>query len=269
MSGELQKIEQGNTGIIKSVSRYEHQDLCPALNPEQKDMLLATNGQRINSFTIPELMKPIKDCILSAVYDLGHKNTFGDKNSTEEQKDMEALIMVQRIIEKIQSITYKNKSLTLEDVQIAIEKGAKGEYTYKDEVTMVSPNHVYTWVKRYLNEKAELNKIQRNHEIKLEKDKQPKPTPEELKKRIIQTTIEAYEDYQKKGRYYDMGSLLYDFLTEHKIINLTEDQKEIIRQQAKKQLEREAKNAKESAMNMIQRNEIQKTIEALGRRSNP
>lgn len=138
-------------------------------------------------------------------------------------------------------------SLTLKEIEIALQSGVRGEY---GNVIGFAPKDAYIWIYAF-------SRSQERKEIvsKIEKE-QPvnKPTEDEIKKLAWENTLRAWESYKENDYFNDYGNIIYKYLVKNGKINYSEDQRNDFKRMAKVALNSQY-NPSNSVGNAIKMNE--------------
>jgi hypothetical protein len=197
----------------------------------------ALNKVRIKGVSDIE-MKSALSMIIWSIFELA-----GQK---PEQKDVN--IIVKEASKEIRS--KYSKTLTLKEIEFAFRKGVFGDYGDYFGINTVT---IMKWLKAYYNSEERREAQRRVMSSQLSLEQKTEPTDDEKRKIVIDACTKAWE-LAKSGEYVkDRGNTVYDFLAyERGIIHFTIEEKKAFMEQAKKELESEARGRSLEAVQTVE-----------------
>jgi|ERR1700751_476496 len=140
----------------------------------------------------------------------------------------------------IKMILSNYKPLTIQELQLAIEKGCRGEYELKKgSLRVLNVENINFWIKSLYAD--ETRKIAINYYHTLLNAPKAVPTPEEKDLIFKNACLAAYEDFKKDGTMPLTYRVIYDYLKTALKIEWTETERAEIKKVAKENYERELK----------------------------
>lgn len=153
----------------------------------------------------------------------------------------ETLNIIVNILEK--DIRENFPMLTMDEVSHAINKGIRGEYT---ERTDISNANIYQWLKAWKNSEERMNAIANRNTLAL--PERGTLTEAEKKQSSVSHVLMLFDHYKNTHEVTDYGNAAYLFLEKEGIINYTPERKREIFEQAKVSLSEQIKLRRFSTM---------------------
>lgn len=209
----------------------QKKDYCPSLVIDEIQIISAAENKqnRIKNVNKKDLLLRLNEIISKAYIQAGVKSKSDasfDRNHVELVKDF---------AKELQDYF---SSLTLDEVELAIFKGLRGEYGQYYGINQVELSKFAKAYKKGFERAVALEK-QRKYK---EKMSQPQELPEEEKQKIFYASaLRKFSDYKKTKTFFDAGSVTYDYLARLKIIDYSEEERSAFKIQAKKNLEEDVK----------------------------
>lgn len=224
----------------------------PILSKENKEVLLAT----LNFFAISELNIQKYDTSYNYLVGVFAK-TIVESGIGMEEGEQEVFISL-CIDEVINDFSY----LTIEDVRIAVKKGVRLDYGKFYGLNITTLNF---WLKEYVNSTKKdamklLPQIKPKEEFKgLNAEQQ-----QIVYKRWLESWIDLFEKYHEGENIIisDAGNVFYKYCIKNKILSLTDSEKIILENKAKRLI---IANGKEQARSSHQIKEINAILEAINK----
>ncbi len=222
---------------------------------EHKEIILASKQPPLKGFKSSELIKAIALLIDKA------KKMAGEKDS--DPKITEAAIEI--ITEKIKAGGYGN--LTAEQIEIAIKKGAAGDF---GEYFGVNARTLNLWIKEFYQEQMKYRKAQAAHEQKLKFEAEEKAKSDHFKENQTEYLLKRLrQEYQKKKenpdyKVFDLNNYFYIHLQSAKKIPMQHPRREEFKEKADEILKKELRGEKLRAGDN-QKTIIQSWIDNLGK----
>ena len=248
---ELEKIQENSIVVYKPLVHYpdlKEADIIksPNLSDLDKQVLLATlNNPKLRELIIArgetgqsnsESYDQLVDIVGLAIWTMGITENSMTK---EEQK-----LFIPVAIEEIK--TFPN--LTIEDVRIAFNRGARRKYGtmingFISPTLQMSILTVHIWLTQYTEETKQEAMLKLKFVKPLALEKAEVTEEEKLKNHNIwiEHVYKKFEEHKHTNHhdYYDFGNRLYIYLKKLNLINLDENQQQKIWDRAVKQLKKE------------------------------
>lgn len=225
------------------------------LSKENKEVLLATlNNEPICDLNIIE-------------YDLNHNSLVGifgrliieSGITPETMPKPDQKVFISMCVEEVKNdFSY----LTIEDVRLAIKKGIRLEYGKFYGLSIATINH---WLKEYVNttKKTAMKSLSllSPEEEKISLNDEQKKV---MYKRWLDSWIDLFEKYHEGENIVvsDAGNVFYKYCIKNKIGSLSDSEKIILENKAKRLI---IANGKEQARSSFQVKEVNAMIEAINR----
>lgn len=211
--------------MTKAVAKIEV-SLAPALNPKERDVIIARQHKKIKEYSDTALLKAIQKLVIKAQFDTKHNFEKADLNFT--------------ITEVCNDLLNDFAERTVEEAEIAFRKGVRKQYGEFYGLSVVT---FYQWMVSFVHESNEAIMKQRKFEAEL--NNQP-PVLSQKEKDCITAKymLEFFEKYKENPLnsgikiYIISASVEYDYLLRLKVIGYNDQQKADIRERAKKSMER-------------------------------
>lgn len=202
----------------------KYNSTTPAIYTPAESAILESikNSRKILEMTKKEIALECNSFILKAHVDAGFTINGGNQAM---------LILSDSIADDL--FTYF-RTLTINEVGIAIKNGIRGEY---GSYMGINVKTVHQFCKAY-KESFDRNEVLRKNTMQTDDE----PTLDEAeKKRIMdEACIKAFDEYKKTGKLTDFGGAKFKHLKEHKVITLTQERYKEIMDRAILQVKAEA-----------------------------
>lgn len=225
------------------------------LSKENKEVLLATlNNEPICDLNILE-------------YDQNHNNLIGifgrliieSGITPETMPKPDQKVFISMCVEEVKNdFSY----LTIEDIRLAIKKGIRLEYGKFYGLSIATINH---WLKEYVNttKKTAMKSLSllSPEEEKISLNDEQKKV---MYKRWLDSWIDLFEKYHEGENIVvsDVGNVFYKYCIKNKIGSLSDSEKIILENKAKRLI---IANGKEQARSSFQVKEVNAMIEAINK----
>lgn len=147
-------------------------------------------------------------------------------------------------------------AIRLEEIQLAIHKGAIGEY---DKVYNLSLAFFVHCIRSYMNSDARVLAGKKYLEQSAKLELPPHiPTKEEIEKTKINMMLNAFDIFKLKGHYKDYGNYIFNSLVSFGVVNISEADKIEIWKSARTKVINELSNPYETSID--KRNENSKNL---------
>ena len=167
--------------------------------------------------------------------------------------DADFQIMVDTMVKNVKM---EGMGLRLSEISIAFSRGILKEYGDYMGLSVVSFTH---FVKMYTMNNARLEALRKFAE---QKEPEKEPTPKEIFEMGKMNAIKAFLDINA-GKSVVLGSVVYDFLDSHSVLNFTKEQKKSYMESATKIVLSETNARKESEPDSFKRNDLRRIIEGI------
>lgn len=190
-----------------------------ALTKTANEIIIARQSQLFESFPDSKKMEGLENMIKIAHLDSGR--------SIPGQSDQERALHVTAIASRLVAIIpEKFKGITGAEIRIACRNGGLGLY---GEIYQISPKLVIEWIEAYIAERGKFTLLSApSKPIELKE-----PTPEEWRNIMAGKLLRCYEQVKNGVEPVDYGNVLFKFLREKKLIELTSEDIESYMEQAK------------------------------------
>ena len=175
----------------------------------------------------------------------------------QEMKEKDLAAIIREVSKDLQT---RYKSLTLEEVKIALDNGVRGDYGQYMGINVVSING---WLKAYMNS-DERKKAIRDKSPQLALPAYSGPSEEEFDELMTIKIGEAKAEYDNTGNYRDRGNVLCRYLQRIGEIKLSKEENWQIVLQAIKELRKDANQNKQMLKNRMILSAIEDEINEKG-----
>lgn len=233
MSNEIQK---NNNQLQKSDTQYK--SLIPSitgLTATQKAILSFYDEPKIKTLSIVDFDQEIEKSILEA---------YITKGFTSNPTDVKHYAL-----SVCKFVKLEKKHFTVKDVKTAIGLGARGDFKKDNDLNIISPEMLITWIRRYDEQvrKDAIHALQKHIEKEEEKHQEEKRIKGEndLKVSICgyyqeYLTGKPLEEIFKFTPYYENAvENIYRFLDRLGVIAIDNDFKNLILEESKKEIQKE------------------------------
>lgn len=223
------------------------------LSKENKDVLLATlTNEPISNLNINQYDNNHKELVVIFARMIVESG-IGTMNETEQE------ILISLFIDEVKN---EFSYLTIEDIRLAVKKGVRLDYGKFYGLNITTLNY---WLKEYIsttkkNAMKSLSLLSPKEEKITISDEQKKV----LHKKWLDSWIDLFEKYHEGENIVvsDVGNVFYKYCIKNKIGSLTDSEKIILENRAKRLI---IANGKEQARSSFQIKEVNKIIEDINR----
>lgn len=190
--------------------------ICPSLTKHEAEFVVASVGEKIR-FLNPNKVKLFLVALIS-------------KTHLECGQNIDETAVELTIEDLVKDVIYYCTNLTLENLSHAFKLGSMKEF---GDWFGLNNNTYRQWIRSYLGYERRLdaNKRQNNYLKELNK---PKELSQEEKDSIMKTScLMAFEVYRSKGYFEDMGNACFDFLWRTKVLQMTKQRRNDIKEIAR------------------------------------
>jgi hypothetical protein len=199
-----------------SISLYNAFEIVSkSLTENDIDIYKATTELKITELSQQDLFEKLKTLIKLVYFNSG----FQLKGNTDNERSEYLSMLTQSFIVELM-VEYK--AFSFADINLAFRRGVLnnyGEYMGLSVVTFMN------WLKSYLDERRMVifnaNRILEKHEMENEEKLSLVKTEDKMKL----YSIKALKEYKEKGKYYDLGNAIYDFLDKKGMLKITPEEK--------------------------------------------
>jgi len=208
--------------------------LAPNLDEMGKQIVIASQTDRIKDILITDLSDTITDSLSSAALIMGL--------TTLSKSPEDLAVMSKEITDKIRMQSPYEK---LGEIKQAIKCGAYGEFKSEKDIIGLSPSKVFGWIKKYHEFKKEaLSKQNKfNHQQKIEL--QQKEIESEKKQRYLDGLPMAIDSCKNNKSMHDnpMAWVYYDELKRLGLIQIENEEKIMILEKCREEVNNIIRNS--------------------------
>lgn len=225
------------------------ENLSPELSDYSKAIVLAQGSQLIGDMNTLQISSELVASIQEALYILQHKN--------KSDEDLGAIALQVGNKLKDGRTTKKQfaifKSLRIDEIKIAIRRGAFGDYKDEEnsnEVLHVSARNIISWIKSYEQTRREAIGEQIKYQEKMKTEVEQAEGLEKQKQWMLQLhqKIEHELSLYRVDKFSKMAWLYFRSLEKIKLVTFTKKRKLEIFKEAVKDVENEIKSKKRSIL---------------------
>lgn len=190
-----------------------------AVSKVHNEIITARKSPLFESFSESDKMAGMLNMLKTAYLDSGKAI-----NGQDDEERLQHLTAIS--IRLISIIPEKFKGITGAELRIAFRNGAIGSY---GEVYTISPKTIIEWIQAYIDERGKYTLKEPVKQI----TETIEPTPEEWRNIMANKLMKCYKEVADGKEPTDYGNVLFKFLREKSLIELTQDDIDNYIEQAK------------------------------------